>query len=95
MDQISLVQQYQSSYLVNRSSNEEYSRLNHNIHAGTQPYDHIQHPHFHTSTSIPPMYSTLPSNGNMTSHISSPDSQYSTLSNKTSDKSTIKITTGQ
>ena len=41
------------------------------------------------------MYSTLPTNGNMTSHISSPDSQYSTLSNKTSDKLTIKKTTGQ
>ena len=36
------------------------------------------------------MYSTLPTNGNMTSHISLPDSQYSTLSNKTSDKSTTK-----
>ena len=36
------------------------------------------------------MYSTLPTNGDMTSHISSPDSQYSTLSNKTSDKLTIK-----
>ena len=34
-------------------------------------------------------------NGNMTSYISSPDSQYSTLSNKTSDKLTIKKTTGQ
>ena len=34
-------------------------------------------------------------NGNMTSHISSPDNLYSTLSNKTSDKLTIKKTTGQ
>ena len=33
------------------------------------------------------MYSTLPTNGNMT--------KYSTLSNKTSDKLTIKKTTGQ
>ena len=57
--------------------------------------DHTQHPHSHISTPIPPMYSTLPTNGNMTSHISSPDSQYSTLSNKTSDKLTIKKTTGQ
>ena len=39
-------------------------------------------PHTHTSTPIPPMYSTLPTNGNMTSHISSPDSQYFTLSNQ-------------
>ena len=38
---------------------------------------------------------SLPSNGNMTSHISSPDRQYSTLSNKTSDKLTIKKTKGQ
>ena len=41
------------------------------------------------------MYSTLPTNGNMTSHISSHDSQCSTLSNKTSDKLNIKKTTGQ
>ena len=95
MEQYSLVQQYQSSYLVNGPSNEEYARLNHNVHTSTQLYDHTQHPHSHTSTPIPPMYSTLPTNGNMTSHISSPDSQYSTLSNKTSDKLTIKKTTGQ
>ena len=92
--QYSLVQQYQSSYLVNGSSNEEYTRLNHNVHATTQLYDHTQHPHSHISTPIPPMYSTLPTNGNMTSYISSPDSQYFTLSNKTSDKLTIKKTTG-
>ena len=95
MEQYSLVQQYQSSYLVNGPSNEEYARLNHNVHASTQHYDHTQHPHSHTSTPIPPMYSTLPTNGNMTSHISSPDSQYSTLSDKISDKLTIKKTTGQ
>ena len=92
MEQYSLVQQYQSSYLVNGSSNEEYARLNHNVHTSTQLYDH---PHSHTSIPIPPMYSTLPTNGDMTSHISSPDSQYSTLSNKTSDKLTIKKRTGQ
>ena len=95
MEQYSLVQPHQSSYLVNGSSNEEYAKLNHNVHASTQLYDHTQHPHSHTSTPIPPMYSTLPTNGNITSHISSPDSQYSTLSNKTSDISTIKKTTGQ
>ena len=95
MEQYSLVQQYQSSYLVNGPSNEEYTRLNNNVHASTQLYDHTQHPHSHTSTPIPPMYSTLPTNGDMTSHISSPDSQYSTLSNKTSDKLTIKKRTGQ
>ena len=61
MEQYSLVQQYQSLYLVNGSSNKEYTRLNHNIHA--QHYDHTQHPHSHTSTPIPPMYSTLPING--------------------------------
>ena len=93
--QYSLVQQYQSSCLVNGTSNEEYTRLDHNVHASTQLYDHTQHPHSHTSTPIPPMYSTLPTNGNITSYISSPDSQYSTLSNKTSDKLTIKKTTGQ
>ena len=82
-------------YLVNRPSNEEYSRLNHNVHVSTQLYDHTQHPHSHTSKPIPPMYSTVPTNSNMTSYISSPDSQYSTLSNKTSDKLTIKKTTGQ
>ena len=41
------------------------------------------------------MYSTLPTYGDITSHISLSDSQYSTLSNKTSDKLTIKKTTGQ
>ena len=82
-------------YLVNGQSNEEYARLNDNVHVSTQLYDHTQHPHSHTITPIPPMYSTLPTNGNMTSYISSPDSQYSTLSNKTSDKLTIKKTTGQ
>ena len=95
MEQYSLVQQYQSSYLVNGSSDEEYTRLSRNVHTSTQLYGHTQHPHSHTSTPIPPMYSTLPTNANMTSHISSPDSQYSTLSNKTSDKLTIKKTTGQ
>ena len=95
IEQYSLVQQYQSSYLVNGPSNEEYTRLDHNVHDSTQLYDHTQHPHSHTSTPIPPMYSTLPINGDMTSHISSPDSQYSILSNKTSDKLTIKKTTGQ
>ena len=84
-----------SLYSINGPSNEEYTRLNHNVHAGTQLYDHTQHPHSHTSTPIPPMYSILPTNGNITSYISSPDSQYSTLSNKTSDKLTIKRTTGQ
>ena len=39
MEQYSLVQQYQSSYLVNGQSNEEYTRLNHNVHASTQLYD--------------------------------------------------------
>ena len=82
-------------YLVNGPSNEEYSRLNHNLHAITQIYDHTQHPHSHISTSIPTMYSTLLTNGNIISCISSPDSQYSTLSNKTSDKLTNKKTTGQ
>ena len=80
----------EAPYLVNGPSNEEYTRFNHNVHASTQLYDHIQYLHSHTSTPIPPMYSTLPTNGNMTSYISSPDSQYSTLSNKTSDKLTIK-----
>ena len=92
MGQYSLVQQYQSSYLVNGPSDEEYARLNHNVHVSTQLYDRTQHPHSHTSTPIPPMYST---NGNMTSYISSPDSQYSTLSNKTNDKLTINNKTGQ
>ena len=82
-------------YSINGSSDEEYTRLDHNVHDSTQLCDHTQHPHSHTSTPIPHMYSTLPTNGNMTSHISSPDSQYSTLSNKTSDKLTIKKTTGQ
>ena len=93
--QCSLMQQYQSSYSENGSSNEEYTRLNHNVHDSTQLYDCTQHPHSHTSTPIPPMYSTLPTNSNMTSHISSSDSQYSTLSNKTSNKLTISKTTGQ
>ena len=82
-------------YSTNGGSDEEYARVPHNLQASIQLYDHTQHPHSHTSTPIPPMYSTLPTNGNMTSNISSPDSQYSTLSNKTSDKSTIKKTTGQ
>ena len=81
--------------LINGPSNEEYARLNHNVHASIQLYDHTQHPHSHTSTPIPPTYSTLPTNGNMTSYISSHDSQYSTLSNKTSVKLTIKKATGQ
>ena len=91
MGQYSLVQPYSE----NRLSDEENARLSHNVHASTQLYDHTQRPHSHTSTPIPPMYSTLPTNGNMTSHISSPDNQYSTLSNKTSDKLTIKKTTSQ
>ena len=62
---------------------------------GTQLYDCNQYPYSHISTPIPHMYSTLPTNGDMTSHISSPDSQYSTLSNKTSDKLTIKKTACQ
>ena len=68
MEQYSLVQQYQSSYLVNGSSNEEYTRLNHNIHVimNTQVYDCTQHPHSHTSTS---RYSMLSINGDMTSYI--------------------------
>ena len=42
----------------------------------TQVYDCTQHPHSHISA---PMYSTLSTNGDMTSYISSsPDSQYST-----------------
>ena len=94
MEQYSLIQPHKSSYSMNGPSNEEYARLNHNLSVSTQLYDCTQHPHSHTSTPIPPMYSTLPTNGDMTSHISSPDSQYSTLSNKTSDKSTIKKTTG-
>ena len=92
MEQYSLIQQYQSSYLVNGPTNEEYARLNHNVHASIQVYDHTEHPHSHTST---PMYSTVPTNGNTTNHVSSPYSQYSTLSNKTSDKLTTKKTTGQ
>ena len=75
--------------------NEEHIRLNHNVHANTKLYDYTQYPHSHTSTPIPPMYSRLPTNGDMTSYISSPDSQYFTLSNKTSDKLTIKKITGQ
>ena len=73
----------------------QYVKLNHNLHASVQVYDHTQHSHSHISTPIPRMYSTLPTNGDMTSHISSPDSQYSILSNKTSNKLTIKKTTGQ
>ena len=89
----SIIKQYS---LVNRSSNEECTRLTHIVHASTQVYNYTQHPHSHTSTPIPHMYSTLPTNGNMTSYISSPDSQYSTLSNKlNSDRLTIKKTTGQ
>ena len=94
MEQYSLVQQYQSSYLVNGPSDEEHARLSHNIHASIPVDNYTQHPHSHTSTPIPPMYSTLPTNSNMTSYISSPDSQYSTLPNKTNDKLTIKKTTG-
>ena len=82
MEQYSLVQQYQSSYLVNGPSNEEYAKLNHNVYTSIQLYYCTQHPHSHTLTPIPPMYSTLPTNGNMTSYISSPDSRHSTLSNK-------------
>ena len=66
-----------------------------NVHASTKLYDCIQHSHSHTSTPIPPMHSTLPTNGNVASYISSPDSQYFTFSNKASDKLTIKKTTGQ
>ena len=96
MEQYSLVQQYQSSYSETRPSNEEYIGISHNVHVSIQLNDHTKHPHSHTSTPIPPMYSTLPpNNGDITSHISSPDSQYSTLFNKTSDKLTIKKTTGQ
>ena len=62
--------------LVSELSNEEYTRLNHNVHVTTQFYDHSQHIHSHVSTPIPPMCSTLPTNGNMTSYISLPDSQY-------------------
>ena len=76
MEQYSLVQPYQSSYLVNGPTNEEYARLSHNANINTQ-YDCTQHPHSHNSTPV------------------SPDSQYSNLSNKRSDKSTIKKTTGQ
>ena len=46
IEQYNLVQQYQSSYLVNGPSNEEYIRLNHNVHGSTQFYDHTQYPHF-------------------------------------------------
>ena len=88
IEQYSLIRQYSE----NASYNEEYAKFNHNIHASTQVYNCTRHHHFHTSTPIQP---TLPTNGDTTSHISSPDSQYSTLSNKTSDKLTIKKTTGQ
>ena len=72
MEQYSLVQQYQSPYLVNESSNEEYTRLNHNVHViwSTKVYYRTQHPHSHTSTPIPPMYSILPTNDHMTNYIS-------------------------
>ena len=79
----------------NGPSNEEHTRHNHIVHGSIELHDHTQHLDSHISTPIPPMYSTLPNNGNMTSYISSPDSQYSTLCNKTSDKLTIKKTTGQ
>ena len=70
-EQYSLEQQYQSSYCADGLSNEEYAKINHYGHTSTQLYDHTQHPHSHTSTPIPPMYSTLPTNVNTTSHISS------------------------
>ena len=76
---------YLMQFIIFLLLNEKYIRLNCNLHANTKLYDCTQHPHSHTSTPIPPMYSTLPTNGNMTSYISSPDSQYSTLSNKTSE----------
>ena len=80
----------------NGPSNEEHTRHNnHIVHGSIERHDHTQHPYSHTSTPIPPMHSTLPTNGNMTSYISSLDSQYSTLCNKTSDKLIIKKTTGQ
>ena len=91
MEQQCLVQQHSE----NGPSNEEYIRLSHNVHVSIQVYDHTQHPHSHTSTPIPPTYSTLPPNGDMTSHISSSDSQYSTLFNRIKDNSTTKKTTGQ
>ena len=69
MEQYSLVQQYSEK----GPSDEEYTRFNHNV------YDVLSTSHSHTSTPIPPMYSTLPTNGNMTNYISSPDNQYSTL----------------
>ena len=47
--------------------------LHHNVHVSTQLYDHTQHPHSHTSTPIPPMYSILPTNDNMTSYKLPPD----------------------
>ena len=39
------------------SSNKEYTRRNYYVHDSTQLYDHTQHPHSHTPTPIPPMYS--------------------------------------
>ena len=75
MQQYSLVHLYS----INGPSGEEYPRSSHNVHTSTQLYDSTQHPHSHTSTPIPPMYSTLPANGDMTNCISSSDSQYSTL----------------
>ena len=38
MEQYSLVQQYQSLYSKNGSSNEEYAKFRHNVHASTQVY---------------------------------------------------------
>ena len=67
------------SYLVNGPSNEEYTRLIHNIHASIQLYDHTLYPHSHTSTLIPPMYPMLLTNGNMKNYISSLDIQYRSL----------------
>ena len=76
------VQLNQIKYIdVTLSSNTpiQSPRLDYNLHAAIiQLYDHTQHPHSHTSTPIPPMYSTLPTNGDMTSYISSPDSQHTT-----------------
>ena len=53
MEQYSLVQQYQSPYLVNGSSNEKYTRLIHNVHASIQLYDCTKHSHSHTSIFSP------------------------------------------
>ena len=78
MEKYSLVQLYS----INGPSDEQYTRLNHNVHTNTQLYHHTQHPHSHTSILIPPMYSILHTNGDITSHVPSSDSQYSTLSKK-------------